>query len=281
MTKTFKKTLALLLSVVMLMSVIPMGYSFAIDTVISGDYAYMLSEAGATITAYKGTDTVIEIPGTLDGNTVVAISCEEEVAKPNSLMPFHSNKTITSVTIPDSVEYIGYGAFYKCAALETVNFGNGVKVIGGGAFRDCKLLTSVVLWGITTLDVRSFQGCTSLTTVTLGKNIASIAADAFASCGALTTINYEGTEEQWNAIANLPVFANSVTINYEYAYDCAVYGHIIGEKVDAADATCDTNGTVAHWPCTKCEISFFALIATSSPLFIVMGFAELQMRENP
>ena len=252
MTKKFKKTLALLLSIVMLMSVIPMGYSFASDVVISGDYAYMLSEAGATITKYNGTDTVVEIPAAIDGNTVVRIGADEA----SRLMPFYKNASITSVTIPDSVECIGYGAFYQCTSLETVVLGKGVKVIEGGAFRGCSKLTSIDLWYVTTLVYNVFRECPKLTTVTISKNMTSIGADAFTGCSALTTINYEGTEEQWNAIEGLPTFGENVTINYNYAYDCAVYGHIMGEYVAAATATCTENGVIAHWPCIKCEKNF-------------------------
>jgi len=41
---------------------------------------------------------------------------------------------LTSVTIPDSVTYIGNGAFYMCYDLTEVNMGNGLENVGYSAF---------------------------------------------------------------------------------------------------------------------------------------------------
>ncbi len=252
MTKTIKKTLALILSIVMLMSVVPMGYSFAVGATVCGDYEYILSEDKATITKYKGTDTVVEIPGTLDGYPVVALSFEEEVATGHDeLMPFKKNYTLKSVAIPDSVEYIGYGAFYQCTSLATVDLGNGVEVIGAGAFRGCKKLTSVVLWSVTTLEARAFKDCTSLNTIVIGEDIESIAADAFAGCTNLKTVNFGGTAEQWaEIVGDTAVFGDNVTINFNY-YDCAVLGHK-EKEIPAVKATCVENGNTAGMMCDEC-----------------------------
>ena len=50
---------------------------------------------------------------------------------------------IQTITIPDSVEYNGLGAFYHCDSLESLVIGNSVDSIGGGAFYGCTGLTSI------------------------------------------------------------------------------------------------------------------------------------------
>ena len=54
---------------------------------------------------------------------------------------------MTSITIPDSVEYIGNLAFYDCRGLCSVSFGEGLKSIGAFAFENCDGLTDVYYTG--------------------------------------------------------------------------------------------------------------------------------------
>ena len=53
------------------------------------------------------------------------------------------NRRIRNLIIPDSVEYIGSGAFGYCDSLESLVIGNAVDSIGVGAFHDCSGLTSI------------------------------------------------------------------------------------------------------------------------------------------
>ena len=58
-------------------------------------------------------------------------------------------KTLSSITIPDSVTSIGLGAFYQCTSLTSVTIGNSVTSIGNSAFYNCSSLTSVYCKAIT------------------------------------------------------------------------------------------------------------------------------------
>ena len=50
---------------------------------------------------------------------------------------------ITSINIPNSIEYIGRYAFQNCTALTNVNILNKSIVIGQGAFSNCINLASI------------------------------------------------------------------------------------------------------------------------------------------
>ncbi|MDE5963120.1 MAG: leucine-rich repeat domain-containing protein, partial [Alistipes sp.] len=51
--------------------------------------------------------------------------------------------SLTSVTIPDSVTEIEYGAFSGCSDLTSVTIGNSVTSIESDAFSGCSRLTSI------------------------------------------------------------------------------------------------------------------------------------------
>ena len=91
----------------------------------SGDYAYILLEDGtAEITDYDGQADVLEIPAQLDGYTVTSISNEM----------CYDRSGVCSVTIPDSVIFIGDFAFSFCNSLRTVTIPTSVSSIGERAF---------------------------------------------------------------------------------------------------------------------------------------------------
>ena len=56
-----------------------------------------------------------------------------------------TDKSITSVVIPDSVKKIGVKAFRGCKSLSSVVIPSSVTEIGKGAFYGCKSLASVVI----------------------------------------------------------------------------------------------------------------------------------------
>ena len=62
------------------------------------------------------------------------------------------------MTIPNSVESIGIGAFSDCSSLTSVTIGSGVRVIGSTAFGSCPELTDVYCWAENVPEMRDFRG---------------------------------------------------------------------------------------------------------------------------
>ncbi len=177
--KKTRKIISLLLSILMIITSVPLMAlnSFAAS---SGDYEYyILKDGTAQINHYEGSETEIEIPSEIDGHRVTFIVSGA----------FDGCKSLTSVTIPDSVTEIGWGAFSGCKSLTSVTIGSGVTRIGGCAFENCTSLTSITIPNsVMEIGWYAFSGCTSLTSVKIGNGVTSIVEYMFYGCTSLTSI---------------------------------------------------------------------------------------------
>ncbi len=152
------------------------------DVIVSGDWTYGFEEEEdktVSILHYDGSDTVVEVPETIDGNKVIAI---ENGA-------FRNNKYITSVNIPDSVWFIGNNVFRNCSALESIEGASNVVTIGKYAFYGCKSLTNVALmYELQYLGEAAFKNCSALQDIMLYK-VTEVSPYAFWGCRSLSYVN--------------------------------------------------------------------------------------------
>ena len=113
------------------------------------------------------------------------------------------NDTLTSVTIPASVETIKEAAFKECISLTSVEIPAGVETIGINAFEDCCNLRTVtfekgsklkVLPGDCHYNYKAvgvFKGCEALVSIEIPASVETIETGAFANCTALKTVTFE------------------------------------------------------------------------------------------
>ena len=88
--------------------------------------------------------------------------------------------SLTSITIPNSVTTIEWGAFQYCTNLTSITIPNSVSSIGNGAFAGCTGLTSITIPNsVTSISDRAFAGCTGLTSITIPNSVNWIGWDAF------------------------------------------------------------------------------------------------------
>lgn len=100
---------------------------------------------------------------------------------------FFGNTGLTSVTIPESVKYIGENAFTGCLSLESVTISDSVTELGKGCFTSCTSLKSVSLGkGVSAIPENCFYACTSLRSIEFPENITDIGDHAFFGCGDLS-----------------------------------------------------------------------------------------------
>ena len=100
------------------------------------DFEYSISEETneVTITKYTGTDTVVSIPDTINGNPVTSIGTGAFAGRDN----------LENITIPNGVTSIGSHAFDHCG-FTSITIPNNVTSIGSDAFSRCWNLTSITI----------------------------------------------------------------------------------------------------------------------------------------
>ncbi len=158
-----KKFLAISLTVVLLISICPMGlFTFTVNaaaTYKSGYYTYSVVGGNASITYCDASISgAVTIPSTLGGYPVTSIDDSA----------FHNRTKLTSITIPDSVKSIGKNAFKECTSLTSVTIGDGVTSISPEAFYNCTSLTSITIPdSVKYMSYGVFYGCTSLESISL------------------------------------------------------------------------------------------------------------------
>lgn len=115
---------------------------------------YEISDGEATVTGCDQVRGEVVIPETLGGAPVTRIG---EGA-------FYYEYSITSVKIPDTVEYIDDYAFGHCGGLTEFTVPSGVKRIGQYAFIACKALEKITFDSIFSLvGIGAFDECTAVT----------------------------------------------------------------------------------------------------------------------
>jgi len=121
------------------------------NAVLQG-YEYVDITGGIRITKYRGSQTDITIPDTLDGKTVLEIG---ENA-------FYSNFFITKVTLSSNVLKIGNYAFSGCS-LASINLDSRLTTIGNNAFSFCSNLYKInIPESVTNIGNETFSYCNSL-----------------------------------------------------------------------------------------------------------------------
>lgn len=186
------------------------------------DFTYEETEDGVRITGYTGGEPVVVIPDAI-GDKPVTIIAEGA---------FKGMGNLKAISVPDSVQVIGIGAFEGCKSLTSLRtpvytchtapyfgalFGatshdaNGAFVPAGlstlvltagetipdYAFYACRGLEAVSLpETVTELGAFGFYGCQSLTYITTASTaLISVGDHAFANCAALLSLDLPATVE--------------------------------------------------------------------------------------
>ncbi len=144
------------------------------------DYQYKILEDNTVeITNYKGTETALVIPETIEQKPVTALASGA----------FSELENVESITIPKGVTSLPDYVFAYCDSLEQVIFPEGLKAIGESVFTGCKSLKSLTLPdSLRDIDFSAFSGCTALSDITFPKNLEYVGQDAFLRCTSLKKV---------------------------------------------------------------------------------------------
>lgn len=140
------------------------------------------------------------IPSTYQGYPVTwigdnAISCgATEITIPDTVKfigngAFAHCNNLRSIVVPDSVKIIGERAFYFCTYLERITIGNSVISIGAEAFYWCLNLGGVTIPdSVNSIGSMAFYGCSSLVRADIGNGVKDINSSTFMNCYNLTSV---------------------------------------------------------------------------------------------
>ena len=161
---------------------------------------------------------------------------------------FYGCDKLTSVILSESVLTIQKGAFYQCTGLTSIYISSSVTKIFSEAFYNCYALKSITVDKNNTVydsrdncnaiirkeDNMLMEGCektvipntvvsigygaffgrTSLTSITIPESIMEIHPMAFEQCTQLATINYLGSEAQWDNMEKYSQTFSNIEIKF-------------------------------------------------------------------
>ena len=274
-----KKITATILSVMLIISVCPLGlFGITASAETSDYYSYTVSNGEAIITACDTSISgVVTIPSTLGDCYVTGIDNEA----------FKDCTLLTSITIPDGVKSIGYWAFYNCTSLTAINVDTnnqaycsidgalfnkdkteiicfpagksgeyeipaGVMNIGDSAFEVCAFLTSITIPdSVTSIGGYAFYDCSALTSIALPDSVMSMGDSAFYGCSSLEGITIPGSVKSigdeifsgCTSLTNITILDGVKSIGDSAFYGCTSLTSItIPDSVTSieTDAFCNT-----------------------------------------
>ena len=153
--ESMKKLFVFLFSLIL--SVIFSTSASAYDVKVDGIYYNLISKVK---TAEVTRNVEVEYSGEVVIPSSITVEGKEYTVTSIGEYAFYDDRSLTSVTIPNSVTSIGECAFQSCSSLTSVTIPNSVTSIGYSAF----------------------NGCTGLTSITIPNSVTSIGGFAFNKC---------------------------------------------------------------------------------------------------
>lgn len=166
------------------------------ETFFTDGYVYKIVDGNAHICGVDPTTDFpdeLTLPEKLDDYTVTAI--EEEAL---------SMSDIKNLTVPDSITYLGNGAFSDFYTLEEITLGKGITILPASVFTDSfnlkkvNLPVTITKFGTLTKKIAGiesesnagwqFAGCKSLEEITLPSELEVLPAYVFYGCSQLKKV---------------------------------------------------------------------------------------------
>ena len=129
-------------------------FSGSAKTVNKNGFSFDVGEKSVAVVSYTGKAKKVRIPAKVDSLPVTKIYNE----------CFWQVRTMTSLSIPDSVTEIGESAFNECTGLKKLVLPGELRKIGNSAFWYCTNLRTVVLDSkVSKIGKDAFRGCENVT----------------------------------------------------------------------------------------------------------------------
>ena len=142
---------------------------------------------------------------------------------------FANCTALKEITLPGTVESIGYNAFFGCTALQKINLSSSLKSIGSSAFSSCTALESIELPnGLQEIAWYAFQDCEKLKELKLPETLTDLGAQAIKGTSieeiilppSITKLN-ENQFKSCNSLKRIEVQGNVTTLPQDAFVPCS------------------------------------------------------------
>ena len=229
------------------------------------------------ITAYLGNDKILDIPTSINGQTVTAIGEKafyntviEEITIPSSVLEidgfaFANCKNLKKVTFSNGLETIGEGAFYNCVKIPSLDLPDSLKSIGLGAFaidlqltdlEDGKKAITSVENELTKISLPFIGATPSLSATSYFAYIfgANRVTDNFKSDEG-ETVTFNGEEVTVNHYNVIPQSLTDVTVKTSGAIADAAFFYCFNlEQITVVDDNLTSIGDYAFEGCENADV---------------------------
>ena len=189
------------------------NYEFAVDGIY---YKIVDNEACVTFQEYREGMHLSDYHGDV---VIPATVTYQDVTYPVTTIDYYAFnycQGLTSITIPESIKWIGGSAFYLCTGLTRVTITDieaWCRCIMGGAgsnpllyaqhlyLNDTEVTDLTIPDGITAIGNYAFLGCVGLTSVTIPNSVTSIGDNAFEDCTGLTSLSIPNSVTEIGQVA--------------------------------------------------------------------------------
>ena len=148
---------------------------------------------------------------------------------------FQGCTALTSIKIPDSVNYIGEGAFNNTGLTE-ITIPQSITSINDRTFAMCTSLNKIEIpESVTSIGDYAFGWCSSLSEITIPKSVTKLGESVFQLCESLTKVTLNegllaigsGTFTGCNSLKELSIPSSVTTIEYCTIISCSSLSKII------------------------------------------------------
>ena len=266
-----KKAVCAVLSILFL-GVMGMTHLYAQDIFTVGDFYYTINDDGvsATLVCHVDGPAVtgeISIPATISYNgndyTVTRIRMNAFIG---------CGKLTGSLTIPNSVTFLGENAFLGCSGLTELNLANSIDTIGPAAFYGCTGLTGslTIPNSVRAIGMGAFYGCTGFTgSLTIGNALTRIEAGAFYKCKGFSSLTIGnavqsiGVSAFWGCTGftgSLTIPNSVISIEPNAFHNCSGFTGTL-----TLGTVLESIGGMAFWNCSG--FTEVVSLATTPPVF--------------
>lgn len=128
----------------------------------------------------------IVIPSTVQDNNGV-----DYTVSAISACAFQDCIKLQNITLPNTIQYVGWRAFSGCVLLEKIVLPQSVTTVESYSFENCISLESIDFGNIETIENHCLAGCSSIEKLVIPNTVTKIGQDAFEGCSSLSNITFQ------------------------------------------------------------------------------------------